>query len=62
MQNGEANSGPHSHITGRKETHVLIGCKCQIPSCICLQAISWVLDGSDLEIQATQIMILDKLC
>lgn len=48
MQEGEANAGPHPHTTGKRETHALIGCKCQIPPCICLQAISWVLDGSDL--------------
>lgn len=40
----------------RKETGVLIRNRLQIPPCVSLQAVSWFLDGSDLEIQATEML------
>lgn len=40
----------------RKETGVLIRSRLQVPPSVSLQAVSWFLDGSDLEIQAREML------
>lgn len=40
----------------RKETGVLIRSWLQVPPSVSLQGVSWFLDGSDLEIQATEVL------
>lgn len=47
---------PTTQAQLRKETGVLIRSRFQVPPSVSLQAVSWFLDGSDLEMQATEML------